>query len=99
MKKDFLVVFEAGKTSFSAFAPDIPGCYAIGETLDQTRDRYLEAAEAHLTWMASDHDPMPQPVTTMFDFSREPEEDEASYYIVQWVPISLPADASYALSA
>ena len=98
MTKEFLVVFEAGKTSFGAFAPDIPGCYGLGETLEQTRERYLEAAAAHLEWMARDHDPMPEPKTTSFDFAREPEA-EASYYVVEWLPIPLPVDAGYAISA
>ncbi|RXH56246.1 hypothetical protein GRAN_3103 [Granulicella sibirica] len=93
-----MVVFEAGKTSFSAFAPDIPGCFGLGDTLEETRERYLEAAAAHLAWMASDHDLMPQPVTTTFDFAREPE-NEATYYVVEWLPIPMPVEAGYAISA
>ena len=99
MTKEFLVVFEAGKKGFGAFAPDIPGCYGLGQNLEQTRERYLEAVAAHLAWMASDHDPIPEPVTTAFDFSREPEKEEASYYIVEWLPIPLPLETGHALSA
>ena len=98
MTKEFLVVFEAGKTSFGAFAPDIPGCAAVGQTLEETRTRYLGAAEAHLAWLARDHDPVPQPITTSFDFAREVPE-EASYYVVEWLPIPMPVEAGYALSA
>jgi predicted RNase H-like HicB family nuclease len=98
MKKEFLVVFEKGKTSFGAFAPDIPGCIAVGPTLDETRRRYMEAVEAHLEWMSSDHDPIPEPVTTSYDFSREPGEEVSSYY-VEWLAISIPAEARQAISA
>jgi len=98
MRSDFLVVFEVGKTSFGASSPDIPGCFAVGPTLDETRRRFLEAVGAHLEWMASDHDPMPQPVTTIYDFSREPGEETSGYY-VEWLPIPLPAEMRLAASA
>src|ERR1700677_5152638 len=98
MKQQFLVVFEIGKTSFGASAPGIPGCFAVGPTLDETRLRFLEAVEAHLEWLASDHDPIPQPVTTDYDFSREPGEETSSFY-VEWLAISVPAEARQAVSA
>jgi predicted RNase H-like HicB family nuclease len=93
-----LVVFEAGKTSFGAYAPDIPGCFAVGPTLEETRRRYLEAVEAHLEWMASEHDPIPEPATTVFDFSREPGEEASGYY-VEWLAIQLPVEMRLAISA
>jgi predicted RNase H-like HicB family nuclease len=98
MKTEFLVVFEVGKTSFGAFAPDIPGCIAIGPTLDETKRRYLEAVESHLEWMANDDDPIPEPVTTSYDFSREPGEEVNSYY-VEWLGIPMPAKMRHAISA
>jgi predicted RNase H-like HicB family nuclease len=98
MTKDFLVVFEAGPKNFSAFAPDIPGCYALGDTVEITRQRFLEAAKAHLDWMASDHDPIPEPVTTSYDFTRE-EEDETGHYVVEWIAIPLPDTAPRAQHA
>jgi predicted RNase H-like HicB family nuclease len=90
MTKEFLVVFEAGTTGYSAFAPDIPGCYALGETVDVVRERFLGAAKAHLDWMAADHDPIPQPITTSYDFARE-SEDECGRYVVEWLPIAMPS--------
>jgi predicted RNase H-like HicB family nuclease len=98
MKKEFLVVFEKGKTSFGAFAPDIPGCFAVGPTLEETRRRFLEAVEAHLDWLASDHDPIPEPMTTAYDFSREPGEETSSYY-VEWLAILAPVEVHRAISA
>jgi len=98
MTKEFLVVFEAGPNNFSAFAPDIPGCYALGATLEITRARYLEAADAHLAWMASDHDPMPEPVTSIFDFARS-EEGEVGRYVVEWLAIPIPVETQRALTA
>jgi predicted RNase H-like HicB family nuclease len=98
MRTEFLVVFEMGKTSVGAFAPDIPGCIAVGPDLEETRRRYLEAAEAHLDWMASDDDPIPEPISTAYDFVRE-EGDDTSKYFVEWLPIPMPARARLAQSA
>jgi len=98
MNHRFLVVFEVGKTSFGASAPDIPGCFAVGTTLDETRLRFLEAVEAHLRWMANDHDPMPSPSITTVDFSRESGDEQSSYY-VEWLNISVPAETREAIPA
>jgi predicted RNase H-like HicB family nuclease len=98
MKQEFLVVFEVGKTSFGASAPDIPGCFAVGPTLDETRLRFLEAVDAHLEWMAGDHEPIPEPKTTAYTFSREPGEETSSYY-VEWLAISVPVETRDAISA
>lgn len=89
MKKEFMVVFEVGPKSLGAFAPDIPGCFAVGRTLDQARRRYLEAAEAHLKWLAADHEPIPQPTATTFDFSPHSKGKKPRFY-VEWLQIPMP---------
>jgi predicted RNase H-like HicB family nuclease len=89
MNKEFMVVFEVGPKSLGAFAPDIPGCFAMGRTLDQTRRRYLEAAEAHLKWMAADHDPLPKPTATAFDFAPRVSGKKPGYY-VEWLQVPMP---------
>ena len=98
MKKEFLVVFEVGKTSLGAFAPDIPGCFAVGPTLDETRQRFLEAAEAHLKWMANDHDPIPEPVTSTYDFAPREGAEKTRYY-VEWLAITVPFASLRAIPA
>jgi predicted RNase H-like HicB family nuclease len=89
MKKEFLVVFEIGKSSLGASAPDIPGCFAVGPTLDETRRRYLEAVEAHLKWLAADRDPLPEPATTHFDFAPRTKKEKPRYY-VEWLQVPVP---------
>ncbi len=36
-----LVIFEQGKKSYSAYAPDIPGCIAAGRTREETEELSL----------------------------------------------------------
>lgn len=57
----YAVIYEPTATGYSAFAPDLPGCIATGQTLEQTHDRMREAIDAHLKSMREDGDPIPVP--------------------------------------
>jgi predicted RNase H-like HicB family nuclease len=57
----YAVIYEPTSTGYSAYAPDLPGCIATGQTLEQTRARMAEAIEAHLQAMREDGDPIPEP--------------------------------------
>lgn len=57
----YAVIYEPTATGYSAYAPDLPGCIATGQTLGQTRVRMTEAIEAHLRAMREDGDPIPEP--------------------------------------
>jgi predicted RNase H-like HicB family nuclease len=57
----YAVIYEPTATGYSAYAPDLPGCIATGQTLEQTRERMAEAIEAHLHGMREDGDPIPHP--------------------------------------
>jgi predicted RNase H-like HicB family nuclease len=55
----FLVVVEKAGANYSAFAPDLPGCIATGETVDETRRNMQEAIELHLRGLREDNLPIP----------------------------------------
>lgn len=57
----YLIIFEKSSTSYSAYAPDLPGCVATGRTLEQTRRRMTKAIEMHLAAMREDGDDIPEP--------------------------------------
>ena len=63
----FAVVYEKSSTGYGAYVPDLPGCVAVGKTLEETRRLIREAIEMHLEGMREDDDPIPQP-TTMTDY-------------------------------
>jgi predicted RNase H-like HicB family nuclease len=54
------LIYEPTDTGDSAYGPDLPGCIATGQTLEQTR-RMADAIEAHLQAMREDGDPIPVP--------------------------------------
>jgi predicted RNase H-like HicB family nuclease len=63
MTSRYAVVFERGPTSIGASVPDLPGCVAVGENLDEVTRLIQEAIEFHLEGMKLDGDPVPEPTT------------------------------------
>lgn len=56
-----MVVLERGEGSFGAYAPDLPGCVAVGETREETLRLIREAIEFHLEDMREEGLPAPEP--------------------------------------
>ena len=59
----YTVVIEKGETSYGAYVPDLPGCVAVGDTLDEVKKLIAEAIEFHLEGMLEDGLPIPQPTS------------------------------------
>jgi predicted RNase H-like HicB family nuclease len=50
----YAVVIEKSGTGYGAFVPDLPGCVAMGETVQETEKLIKEAIEFHLEGMKED---------------------------------------------
>ncbi len=61
----YLVIIEEGPTSFGAYAPDLPGCVAVGASRAEVTARIHEAIEFHIEWMKEDGLPIPRPSSTI----------------------------------
>jgi predicted RNase H-like HicB family nuclease len=57
----YAVVIEKGPESFSAYAPDLPGCAAAGETREEVVQLIQEAIEFHIQGMKEDGLAVPPP--------------------------------------
>jgi len=57
----YIVLYEKSSTGYGAYAPDLPGCAAMGRTIEETRERMTKAMEMHLAAMREDGDPIPEP--------------------------------------
>ena len=55
----FLVIIEQGETSFGAYAPDLPGCVAVGKTREEVEENMRTAIEMHVQGMIKDGEPIP----------------------------------------
>jgi predicted RNase H-like HicB family nuclease len=68
MRHRYLVVVEKGDNNYSAYAPDIPGCATVGDTVEETLHNMLEALELHFEGLLEDGDPIPKPYSAHAEF-------------------------------
>ena len=59
----YLVVIERGESSYGAYVPDLPGCVAVGESVEEVRRLISEAIELHLEGLRADGEPVPEPTS------------------------------------
>ncbi len=57
----YAVVIEKAESNYSAYVPDLPGCVATGQTIEETKQQIREAIEFHLQGMREDGLPIPEP--------------------------------------
>jgi predicted RNase H-like HicB family nuclease len=57
----YAIVIEKGESNFSAYVPDLPGCVAVGDTVEETEREIQEAIEFHLEGLRADGLPVPEP--------------------------------------
>ena len=57
----YAIVIEKGEGNYGAYVPDLPGCVATGDTIEETEREIQEAIEFHLEGMRADGLPIPQP--------------------------------------
>jgi len=56
---EYAVVIEDAGTNFSAYVPDLPGCVAVGDSLDDATAAIREAIELHLASLREHGEPVP----------------------------------------
>jgi predicted RNase H-like HicB family nuclease len=59
----YAVVIEGEEGSYSAWSPELPGCVATGQTLDEVTQRMRQAIEFHLEGLRADGAAIPAPST------------------------------------
>jgi predicted RNase H-like HicB family nuclease len=57
----YAVVIEQAGSNYSAYVPDLPGCVAVGKTLNEIEIGIREAIEFHIQGMKEDGIPLPSP--------------------------------------
>ncbi len=54
-----LIVIEKAGDNYSAFAPDLPGCVATGDTVEEAELNMHQAVEMHIEGLKQDRLPIP----------------------------------------
>ena len=61
----YAIVIEKADGNYSAYAPDLPGCIATGDTPQEAEDNMREAIRFHLEGLAEDGLPIPPAQSTL----------------------------------
>jgi len=61
----FSVVIEKARGNYSAYSPDLPGCIAVGDTMEEVQQHMEEAILLHIKGMIEDHEPIPVPQSSV----------------------------------
>lgn len=59
----YAVIIEAGERNSSTYVPDLPGCIATGQTLEEVKQVMREAIAFHLEGLRAEGLPIPEPTT------------------------------------
>jgi len=59
----YAVLLEKTATGYSAHVPDLPGCVAAGDTLEETAELMRKAMQMHLAGILEDGETIPEPHT------------------------------------
>jgi predicted RNase H-like HicB family nuclease len=59
----YAIVVEKAENNYSAYVPDLPGCVATGNTVEETEREIREAIGFHIDGLIEDGLPIPQPTS------------------------------------
>jgi predicted RNase H-like HicB family nuclease len=57
----YAIVIEGEPGDYSAYVPDLPGCVATGDSIEETTDEIREAVRFHIEGLREDSEPVPEP--------------------------------------
>jgi len=61
----YAIVIEKAENNYAAYVPDLPGCVATGQTIEETEKEIREAIDLHLREMREDGLPIPEPSSSV----------------------------------
>ncbi len=64
MRTYTIVVEPEQDGSFYVTVPALPGCFTRGGTIEQCRERAVEAIEVHIAGLRADGEPVPEEIGT-----------------------------------
>lgn len=57
----YTVIYEHGSESWGAYVPDLPGCVAVGDTLEEVKALSSDAIPFHIEGLQLRGQPVPKP--------------------------------------
>ena len=63
----YAAIIETGRRNYGAHLPDLPGCVATGDTVDEVTTLIKEAVQLHVHAMRADGEVIPEPSTRVIE--------------------------------
>ena len=61
----YAIVIERAEGNYSAYVPDLPGCVAVGDSVEEVEREIADAIHFHLNGMREDGEAIPEPTTVV----------------------------------
>jgi predicted RNase H-like HicB family nuclease len=61
--KEYAVIYEKGPAGWGAYAPDLPGLAAAGDTFEEVEQLISEGIKAHIECLRETGNAVPEPTT------------------------------------
>lgn len=61
MSRTYTVIYEWTGANYSAYVPDLPGCVAAGDTLEETQQLITDAIQLYIESLQEMNAPVPEP--------------------------------------
>jgi predicted RNase H-like HicB family nuclease len=59
----YAIVIEQDDDSYGAYVPDLPGCVAVGNSIEEVTELIREAVQFHIEGLVEEGLPIPPPTT------------------------------------
>jgi len=79
----YLIIIAKSEKNYSAYAPDVLGCIATGQTIEETLTNMVEALQFHFEGMRDDEVEIPTPKGFNYHFNSGELPIGADYFITE----------------
>jgi predicted RNase H-like HicB family nuclease len=88
MTERYLVIIEKCNRNYGAYSPDIDGCVATGDTIENTIENITSAITFHLEGMAENGEDLPEPKSISIHLGQD--EFDTKNNLITFVEVQLP---------
>ena len=76
-----LVIHQEGDSAYGVTAPDMPGCFSAGDTLEEALENTKEAIDMHMEEVIEGNEAVPTP-SPMEAIVNDPENQGATFFMI-----------------
>ncbi len=90
MTERYLIVIEKCNNNYGAYSPDVLGCIATGDSIEETIENMRSAIAFHLDGMSEDGEQLPEPQPIAKHLMQDDFELNIKNDLLTFVEVELP---------